>query len=123
MASNPGILSEWPWTPLGRFKYLVLAPWVVDSIYTTFLKKCTNDDRGVDMNYIFMFPLLVWRVIHCQIWISLSRFKTSKSKSRIVDKPIEFEQVDRENNWDDTIILQGILFYMVHKYVPLPGAS
>ncbi|KAI3854766.1 hypothetical protein MKX03_017499 [Papaver bracteatum] len=123
MASNPGILSEWPWTPLGRFKYLVLAPWVVDSIYTTFLKKCTNDDKGVDMTYIFMFPLLVWRVIHCQIWISLSRFKISKSKSRIVDKPIEFEQVDRENNWDDTIILQGILFYMVHKYVPLPGAS
>ncbi|KAI3971193.1 hypothetical protein MKW92_020243 [Papaver armeniacum] len=123
MASKPGILTEWPWKPLGGLKYLVLAPWVVDSIHSTFLKKCTNDDRGVDMTYIFILPLMMWRVIHSQIWVSLSRFRTSKSKSRIVDRPIEFEQVDRESNWDDQIILQTMLTYMVHKYVPSPGAS
>ncbi|KAI3867660.1 hypothetical protein MKX03_036570 [Papaver bracteatum] len=75
MASKPGILSEWPWDPLGRFK----------------------------------------------IWISFSRFKTSESKNRIVDKPIEFEQVVRESKWDDHIILSGILLYLVGSYIP--GAS
>ncbi|KAI3984486.1 hypothetical protein MKX01_033979 [Papaver californicum] len=122
MASKPGILTEWPWTPLGRFKYMVFAPWVVDSIYSTFMKT-PNDDRGVDMTYILIFPILVWRAIHNQIWISLSRFRTSKSKNRIVDRPMEFEQVDRETNWDDQIILQGLFFYLAHKYVPLPGAT
>ncbi|KAI3871241.1 hypothetical protein MKW98_015141 [Papaver atlanticum] len=122
MASKPGILTEWPWTPLGRFKYMVLVPWVVDSIYSTFLKT-PNDDRGVDMTYILIFPILVWRAIHNQIWISLSRFRTSKSKNRIVDKPMEFEQVDRETNWDDQIILQGLLFYLGYNFIPLPGAT
>ncbi|CAL9239304.1 unnamed protein product, partial [Arabidopsis halleri] len=31
--------------------------------------------------------------------------KTAKGRKRIVDKSIEFEQVDRERSWDDQIIL------------------
>ncbi|KAI3944263.1 hypothetical protein MKW98_016493 [Papaver atlanticum] len=69
MASKPGILTEWPWAPLGRFKLLPHPPFV-----------------------------FVEKIVHNQIWISFSRFKTSKSKNRIVDKPNEFEQVDRESN-------------------------
>uniref|UniRef100_A0A7N2LG43 Uncharacterized protein n=1 Tax=Quercus lobata TaxID=97700 RepID=A0A7N2LG43_QUELO len=53
MATKPGILTDWPWKPLGSFK----------------------------------------------IWISISRYQTAKGKNRIVDKSIEFKQVDRERNW------------------------
>ncbi|KAI3959473.1 hypothetical protein MKW98_019063 [Papaver atlanticum] len=118
MASKPGILTEWPWTPLGRFKYILLAPWVLDSMSPLFFE---TNSRKWDLSYSLNFPFLLWRVIHNQIWISFSRFRTSKSKNRILDKPIEFEQVDRESNWDDNIIMQGLMFYMGQKY--LEGAS
>ncbi|KAI3887725.1 hypothetical protein MKW92_053032 [Papaver armeniacum] len=118
MASKPGILTEWPWTPLGRFKYILLAPWVLDSMSPLFIE---TNSRKWDLSYSLNFPFLLWRVIHNQIWISFSRFRTSKSKNRILDKPIEFEQVDRESNWDDNIIMQGLMFYMGQKY--LEGAS
>ncbi|KAF3627517.1 Protein ECERIFERUM 1 [Capsicum annuum] len=46
-----------------------------------------------------------------KIWISLSRYRTTKGNNRIVDRSIEFEQVDREKNWDDQIIFNGLLYY------------
>ena len=46
-------------------------------------------------------------MLHNQIWISLSRYRTAKGKNRIVDKGIEFEQVDRESTWS-VISLQNI---------------
>ncbi|RVW66842.1 Protein ECERIFERUM 1 [Vitis vinifera] len=61
------------------------------------------------------------RALHNQIWISLARYRTAKGNNRIVDKSIEFEQVDRESNWDDQILLNGILFYVV--YMILPGVA
>jgi aldehyde decarbonylase len=38
-------------------------------------------------------------MLHNQIWISVSRYQTAIGKRRIVDKGLEFEQVDRETNW------------------------
>nr|XP_009614034.1 very-long-chain aldehyde decarbonylase CER1-like [Nicotiana tomentosiformis] len=109
MASKPGILTEWPWTFLGNFKYLVLAPFVGHSIYTYFMSK---DESQRDIVYIIILPLLLSRVIHNQIWISLSRYRTAKGNNRIVDKSIEFDQVDRESNWDDQIIFNGLIYYI-----------
>ncbi|MCL7023660.1 hypothetical protein MKW94_016942, partial [Papaver nudicaule] len=94
MASKPGILTEWPWAPLGKFKYILLAPFVLDSVSPLFLE---DNTRKWDWSYFLTSPFLLWRVIHNQLWISYSRFRTSKSKNRILDKPIEFDQVDRES--------------------------
>ncbi|KAK7815438.1 protein eceriferum 1 [Quercus suber] len=54
-------------------------------------------------------------MLHNQIWISLSRYWTAKGKNSIVDKSIEFEQVDRESSWDDQILFNGALFYLASK--------
>ncbi|KAI3906996.1 hypothetical protein MKW92_023612 [Papaver armeniacum] len=133
MASKPGILTDWPWKHLGsRFKYLVLAPWVVDSTYTALKMMIKSvyakqeEESGSHKNsrddatriYLILFPLLLWRIIHAQIWTSYARFRTAKAKNRILDKPIEFEQVDRESNWDDNIILNGVIYYLGCKWVP-----
>ncbi|KAL1546549.1 Very-long-chain aldehyde decarbonylase cer1 [Salvia divinorum] len=109
MASKPGILTEWPWTWLGDYKYVVLAPLVGHSIYSYMVKG--EDEK--DLSNFLVLPLLVWRMVHNQMWISLSRYRTAKGNNRIVDKSIEFEQVDRERNWDDQIILSGLMLYMV----------
>ncbi|MBA0662792.1 hypothetical protein Goklo_006865 [Gossypium klotzschianum] len=117
MASKPGILTDWPWTPLGSFKYIILVPWVTETIYSIMVK----DPKEWDLTNFTVIPFLLWRMLHNQLWISLSRYRTAKGTNRIVDKGIEFDQVDRERNWDDQILFNGILFFLANKYVP--GAS
>ncbi|KAK7286935.1 hypothetical protein RJT34_22303 [Clitoria ternatea] len=117
MASSPGILTHWPWKPLGSFKYLILAPWVIRSSYCMLVK----DKSERDVSTFLVFPLLLWRMLHNQIWITLSRYRTAKGKTRILDKGIEFDQVDRERDWDDQILFNGLLFYLAAY--KLPGAS
>lgn len=58
-----------------------------------------KDEKEKDLSNFLILPFLLWRVIHNQMWISLSRYRTAKGTNRIVDKAIEFEQVDRERNW------------------------
>ncbi|XP_050282677.1 very-long-chain aldehyde decarbonylase CER1-like isoform X4 [Quercus robur] len=111
MATKPGILTDWPWTPLGRFKYVILAPWAIHSTYSFIVK----DKSERSLSLFLIFPFLLWRMLHNQIWISLSRYWTAKGKNSIVDKSIEFEQVDRESNWDDQILFNGALFYLASK--------
>ncbi|KZV43520.1 protein ECERIFERUM 1-like [Dorcoceras hygrometricum] len=113
MASKPGILTEWPWTWLGNFKYVVLAPWVIHSTYSYL----TKDKSERDLSNFLILPMVLSRALHNQIWISVSRYRTAKGNNRIVDKSIEFEQVDRETNWDDQIILSGLLLYLGSKYM------
>ncbi|KAH9735665.1 Very-long-chain aldehyde decarbonylase CER1 [Citrus sinensis] len=107
MASKPGILTDWPWTPLETL-----------STYSFMVK----DEKERDLLNFLIFPFLLWRMLHNQIWISLSRYRTAKGRNRIVDKHIEIEQVDRERNWDDQIILSGILFYIILGKM-LPGGT
>ncbi|XP_055817651.1 very-long-chain aldehyde decarbonylase CER1-like [Solanum dulcamara] len=109
MATKPGILTEWPWARLGNLKYLVLAPFVCHSTYTFFM---SEDESQRDMFYILVLPFTLSRIVHYQLWISISRYRTAKGNHRIVDKSIEFDQVDRESNWDDQVILLGLLHYI-----------
>ncbi|GMJ14511.1 ECERIFERUM 22, ECERIFERUM 1 [Hibiscus trionum] len=117
MASKPGFLSDWPWKPLGSFKYIVLAPWITETVYSIMVK----DAKEWDYTNLAVIPFVFWRMLHNQIWISLSRYRTAKGTNRIVDKSIEFDQVDRESSWDDQILFNAILFFLGNKY--LPGAS
>ncbi|KAE8686353.1 Protein CER1-like 1 [Hibiscus syriacus] len=114
MASKPGILTDWPWKPLGSFKYMLLSPWIAGSMYSIVVKEW-------DAFNLMILPLMLSRALHNQLWISLSRYRTAVGTNRIVDKAIEFEQVDRESNWDDQILFNAILFYLGNKYIP--GAS
>ncbi|KAJ4953581.1 hypothetical protein NE237_030413 [Protea cynaroides] len=98
-------------------KYVVLAPWVIQSVYSYL----TTEEIERDITNLLIIPYFLWRLLHGQLWISLARCQTSKTKRRILDKNIEFEQVDRERNWDDQIILNAILYYLGFMY--LPGTS
>ncbi|KAL0410806.1 UNVERIFIED_CONTAM: Very-long-chain aldehyde decarbonylase CER1 [Sesamum latifolium] len=113
MASKPGILTEWPWTWLGNFKYVVLAPWVVHSTYSYMVK----DESERDLSYFLILPLLLSRMVHNQIWISLSRYRTAKGNNRIIDKSIEFEQVDRERNCALTLLMGNTSILSIAIYL------
>ncbi|EOY33461.1 CER1 protein isoform 1 [Theobroma cacao] len=107
MATKPGILSDWPWQSIGNFKYALLVPGAIYSTYS-FITTAENE-RNLFM--FLVFPFLLFRFAHYQLWISVSRYRTAKGNNRIVDKSLDFEQVDRERSWDDQIVLNGILFY------------
>ncbi|XP_003574039.2 protein ECERIFERUM 1 [Brachypodium distachyon] len=114
MATNPGFLSEWPWKRLGSFKYLVLAPWVAHGFH----QLATKGWRETDLGYIAILPSMLLRALHNQAWITVSRLQNARGRKQIVDRGIEFEQVDRERNWDDQIILSAILFYLGALHLP-----
>nr|AAD29719.1 CER1 [Oryza sativa Indica Group] len=114
MATNPGLFTEWPWKKLGSFKYVLLAPWVAHGWYEV----ATKGRREVDLGYIAILPSLLLRMLHNQAWITISRLQNARGRRQIVRRGIEFDQVDRERNWDDQIILSGILLYLGALYVP-----
>ncbi|KAL6652403.1 hypothetical protein ACP70R_011328 [Stipagrostis hirtigluma subsp. patula] len=94
--------------------YLVLAPAVLHTAH----RVATKGWGDLDLAYATMLPALLLRMIHNQIWISLSRYQTARRKNLIVDRSIEFEQVDRERSWDDQIILNGLEFYLAYATIP-----
>nr|ABD28319.2 Sterol desaturase [Medicago truncatula] len=112
MASKPGILTDWPWKPLGSFKFMILSPWIAHSMYSFIW-----GER--DPVYHVIFPFMLIRMLHNQIWISISRYQTAKGKSKIVDKGLEFEQVDRETNWDDQILFTALVYYIGYMIFPM----
>uniref|UniRef100_A0A0D3FXV8 Very-long-chain aldehyde decarbonylase CER1-like C-terminal domain-containing protein n=1 Tax=Oryza barthii TaxID=65489 RepID=A0A0D3FXV8_9ORYZ len=104
MATRPGPLTEWPWQWMGGYKYLVLAPVAMHTAH----RLATKGWGDFDPAYTFMLPTLLLRMIHNQIWISLSRYQTARRKHLIVDRSLDFEQ----------IILNGLLFYLGYAIIP-----
>ncbi|KAF3953468.1 hypothetical protein CMV_021095 [Castanea mollissima] len=82
-------------------KYLILAPWAIQGIYSFIVK----EESERDLTNFLILPFLLWRMLHNQIWISLSRYRNAKGGNLLVDKSLEFEQVDREQNC-------GIVYYL-----------
>uniref|UniRef100_A0A453CIT0 Uncharacterized protein n=1 Tax=Aegilops tauschii subsp. strangulata TaxID=200361 RepID=A0A453CIT0_AEGTS len=114
MATRPGPLTEWPWQCMGSFKYLVLAPAALHTAH----RVVTKGWGDMSLAYAAILPALLLRMIHNQIWISLSRHQTARRKHIIVDRGLEFDQVDRESSWDDQIIFNGLFFYLAYAAVP-----
>ncbi|PAN39047.1 hypothetical protein PAHAL_7G216700 [Panicum hallii] len=114
MATRPGPLTEWPWQWMGNFKYLVLAPAALHTAH----RVATKGWGDLDPAYATMLPALLLRMIHNQIWITFSRYQMARRKNVIVDRSIEFEQVDRERSWDDQIIFNGLEFYLAYAMIP-----
>jgi aldehyde decarbonylase len=74
----------------------------------------TSGSGERDLLDFAVLPVLLLRLLYSQIWISVSRYQTARSKHRIVDKSLDFDQVDRERNWYATIIL---LYFTSIEYI------
>ena len=78
-------------------QYILLAPWVARSTYK--LTRAYNEGKEIDIFNLVIIPTLLLRLLYTQLWITLSRFHTARTKHKIVDKSLDFDQVDRERNW------------------------
>jgi len=106
MATQPGILYKFPWEDLGNFKYLLFAPYAVAAL-------TGRDDE--DNWAAHMCAIAVLRYFTAQCFISLSRIHYVTEKTKIQNKGIDYKQIDREDNWDDYIILQMYVMTIVHN--------
>jgi aldehyde decarbonylase len=78
-----------------QMKYALLAPFAAHSVY----KFVTSNKEERDLFNLLTLPVLLLRLLYSQLWITISRFQTARSKRQIVTKSLDFEQVDRERNW------------------------
>uniref|UniRef100_A0A0D9Z015 aldehyde oxygenase (deformylating) n=1 Tax=Oryza glumipatula TaxID=40148 RepID=A0A0D9Z015_9ORYZ len=115
MASKPGPLTQWPWHNLGNYKYALVAP---SAAYSTYRFVTASSAAERDLLNFMVFPMLLLRLLYGQLWITVSRHQTARSKHKIVNKSLDFEQIDRERNWDDQIILTALVFYLVSATMP-----
>jgi hypothetical protein len=109
MASKPGFLYKFPWEDWGNGKYLLYAPFVA-----TVLMGWDDAD-----NWAFhIMAVAALRYLNAQLWQMASRIFVVSEKTRIQAKLLEFKQVDREQDWDDFILLQTLVMTLVHWYLP-----
>jgi len=109
MASKPGFLYKFPWEDWGNGKYLLYAPFVA-----TVLMGWDDAD-----NWAFhIMAVAALRYLNAQLWQMASRIFAVSEKTRIQAKMLEFKQVDREQDWDDFILLQTLVMTLVHWYLP-----
>eukprot|EP00934_Nitzschia_sp_Nitz4_P008387 Nitzschia sp. Nitz4//scaffold178_size73299//23102//25041//NITZ4_005699-RA/size73299-snap-gene-0.142-mRNA-1//-1//CDS//3329539122//8377//frame0 len=106
MASKPGALSEWPWEKMGNFKYLLLAPFAVAAL-------TGNDDEDNWAAHMIITTCI--RYLIAQFFISISRVHAITKHTRIQANGIGYAQIDREDKWDDYIILQVYAATIVHN--------
>ena len=90
-----------------KMKYAIYLPMVYRGLVSP-----ENDDN--DRWHFHMSMIVLARYVMAQFFISLSRIHAITEKTRIQRKGIEFKQVDREDHWDDYILLQYIVMSMVH---------
>jgi len=107
-AVKPGFLYEFPWESLGGAKYVLYLPFL-------YIIAAGLDDAD---NFAFHMMMLVGlRYLQAFAWHFVSRNHALSGRTRIQAKLVEFEQVDREANWDDYIILHLYVITAVH-YLP-----
>lgn len=113
MATKPGAFYDWPWQSLGNFKYAIFAPFVAKAVHANLL-----NGHDADNWCLHMVVASALRLLHGQIWMSLSRWQYLIEKHQIQTKGIAFEQVDREERWDDYIILHVLTATAVRAILP-----
>merc|ERR1719313_273953 len=65
-----------------------------------------------------MVLLVLARYVLAQLFVTASRIHAISGKHRIQKRGVNFEQMDREDNWDDFLILQALVMTAVHWVLP-----
>ncbi|KAG6423300.1 hypothetical protein SASPL_113692 [Salvia splendens] len=148
MATKPGMLTDWPWKPLGSYKYMMLGPWAMHSLAKA--KHELEDDQILLNGLLFYFfnsilpassSLPVWRtdgvvitallhagpIEYLYYWLHralhhhylYSRYH-SHHHSSIVTEPISFNGVCDDHAAVIHPFAEHIAYYMLFG-IPLLG--
>nr|XP_043621342.1 very-long-chain aldehyde decarbonylase CER3-like [Erigeron canadensis] len=100
-------LSRWPWENLGGFKYLLFGPLVGQIIHS---RLQGDHDHRLATNWCFHILLISLLRFHLYMWCTnLCNMLFLSRNHRIIQKSIDFEQIDKERNWDNFVIFQALI--------------
>ncbi|XP_047047694.1 very-long-chain aldehyde decarbonylase GL1-1-like [Lolium rigidum] len=113
-------LASWPWENLGMFKYALYGPLVGRAVASR------SWERGSPDHWLFLLlALFTLRALTYQLWSSYSNMLFLTRRRRIVRDGVDFEQIDKEWDWDNFLILQILIasaaFYAFPLLRHLPG--
>lgn len=113
MAPKLAPLASWPWDWTETYKYWLYVPLGAQGLL--------NHYRGEPLLYNFYFHILLLSLLRCTVyeaWHVLSRSTFISKHRRIQDSLVNFDQVDREFDWDNYIILQALLATAAQTWAP-----
>ncbi|KAL7586819.1 hypothetical protein Lser_V15G38053 [Lactuca serriola] len=100
------LLSTWPWENLGVFKYMLLGPLVGKVIHS----RLEGDDHNLASTWCFNILLISFLRFSIYMWYTNTCNMLFLTRNRrICTKGIDFEQIDKEWNWDNFLILQALI--------------
>ncbi|KAG9143714.1 hypothetical protein Leryth_018886 [Lithospermum erythrorhizon] len=111
-----GPLSAWPWERLGSFKYMLYAPLVSKIVYSRYY----GESMVNIWCHIFIISML--RCLIYQGWSTFSNMLFLNRNKQIFSKGLDFEQIDKEWDWDNFIILQAITSSVACYLYPYLGS-
>ncbi|XP_051187719.1 very-long-chain aldehyde decarbonylase GL1-1 [Lolium perenne] len=113
-------LASWPWENLGMFKYALYGPLVGRAVASRAW------ERGSPDHWLFLLlALFTLRALTYQLWSSYSNMLFLTRRRRIVRDGVDFEQIDKEWDWDNFLIMHILIasaaFYAFPSLRHLPG--
>ncbi|KAJ4709436.1 protein ECERIFERUM 3-like [Melia azedarach] len=106
-------LSAWPWDNLGWCKYVLFGPFLGKAVYSWVYE---NNRIEYWCLHILMISLLRG-CIHTLL-ISLGNMLFLNRNRRIIQRGVDFKQIDKEWNWDNFVLLQALIASLVYYSFP-----
>ncbi|KAK9100003.1 hypothetical protein Scep_023433 [Stephania cephalantha] len=97
-------LSTWPWENLGNFKYLLYGPLVAQVIYSRM-----HEDAPKMEWCLHILAICALRLYIYLLWCIYGRMYFFTKRRLIEGKTVDFKQIDSEWNWENFIILHGLI--------------
>ncbi|KAK9097991.1 hypothetical protein Syun_025036 [Stephania yunnanensis] len=97
-------LSTWPWENLGNFKYLLYGPLVAQVIYSRM-----HEDAPKMEWCLHILAICALRLYIYLLWCIYGRMYFFTKRRLIDGKTVDFKQIDSEWNWENFIILHGLV--------------
>ncbi|XP_009766364.1 very-long-chain aldehyde decarbonylase CER3-like [Nicotiana sylvestris] len=112
-------LSTWPWGNLGSFKYLLYGPLLAKWLYSRY-----QEDNIKETWCLHILIICLLRSSMHHTWNAFSSMLFLTRNRRINKDGVGFKQIDNEWDWDNFILLHGIMgsivFYMLKDLINIP---
>ncbi|WJX96725.1 Very-long-chain aldehyde decarbonylase cer3 [Trifolium repens] len=110
-------LSSWPWENFGIFKYVFYGPILGKVLYEIFYEE-KHSISNLSWWCLHLFILCGLRIMLHVLWCSYSNMLFLTRNRRILQQGVDFNQIDKEWNWDNFLILQALVATIVCYIFP-----
>ncbi|KAL6846179.1 hypothetical protein ACP4OV_023627 [Aristida adscensionis] len=97
-------LASWPWENLGVYKYVLYGPLVGKAVASR-----AWEAGSPDCWVVLLLVLFGLRALTYQLWSSYSNMFFATRRRRILRDGVDFDQIDKEWDWDNFLILQILM--------------